>query len=155
MTFTLRNAQEPRGTQELRVHAKARMWGAGTDRAYCCWMVMNILMVDDDEDSSSILAGMLRSEGYGVERCSNAALALVQLAATPYDVMMTDQTMPGMKGTELVVAARLLQTGLRCIIATGHNPPEESLRGDAIWITKPLDVDTLIALFGPASATAA
>jgi DNA-binding NtrC family response regulator len=116
---------------------------------------MNILLVDDDEESSGMLAVMLRHEGYGVEGCANAAVALVRLAATHYDVMMTDQTMPGMKGTELVVAALLLQSGLRCIIATGHNPPDELLRGETTWITKPLDVDALIALLGPASATAA
>lgn len=71
---------------------------------------MKILLVDDDEVSPMMLARMLRQEGYSVEGCANGALALVQLAARPCDVMMTDQTMLGMKGTELVVAARLLQS---------------------------------------------
>ena len=118
-------------------------------------MAMNILLVDDDEESAGMLAGLLRREGYDVDGCANAALALVRLGATSYDVILTDQSMPGMKGSELVVAARLLQADLRCIIATGLNPPEESLRGRTIWITKPLDIDELIALLGPASATAA
>lgn len=102
-----------------------------------------------------MLAAMLRRGGYGVDGCASAARALVRLTAAPYDVMMTDQSMPGMKGTELVIAAQLLQTGLRCIIATGHNPPEQSRRGAATWLTKPLDLDALIALLGPSSTTAA
>lgn len=111
---------------------------------------MSILLVDDEEDSSSMLALMLRRDGYAVDGCATAELALERLATTSYDVLMTDQSMPGMKGTDLVVAARRLQGGLRCIIATGYNAPEESLRGDATWITKPLDVDALVTLLGPA-----
>ncbi|MDB4935094.1 MAG: histidine kinase [Labilithrix sp.] len=114
---------------------------------------MNILLVDDEEDSCSMLAGMLRREGYAVDGCANAELALARLRTTSYDVMMTDQSMPGMNGTDLVIAARLVQSGLRCIIATGHNAPAESLRGDATWLTKPLDVDALVALLGPATAS--
>lgn len=118
-------------------------------------MAMNILLVDDDQDSSRMLARMLRLDGYATDTCANAELALARLATTSYDVLMTDQTMPGMQGSDLVIAARHLQIGLRCIIATGRNAPEESLRGGATWITKPIDIDALIALLGPASATAA
>ena len=121
-------------------------------KVYSLVVGMRILLVDDEEDSSSILARMLRRDGYAVDGCASAELALGRLATTSYDVLMTDQSMPGMKGTDLVVAARLLQGGLRCIIATGYNAPEESLRGEATWITKPLDVAALVTLLGPARA---
>jgi len=109
---------------------------------------MRLLLVDDEADSCTILARMLRCEGYAVDECANGALALTRLAATSYDVMMTDQSMPGMSGTELVVAARRLHHHLRCIIASGHSCPSESLPGDTMWITKPLDVDALVGLLG-------
>jgi CheY-like chemotaxis protein len=111
--------------------------------------LMQILLVDDEDDARSLLARVLRRQGYSVDTCADAPLALIQLEATSYDVMITDQVMPGMSGTDLVLAARRLQRGLRCIVASGHGPPEESSRGDTAWITKPLDLDAVLSLLGP------
>ena len=111
---------------------------------------MQILLVDDEDDARSLLARVLRRQGYLVDTCADAASALIQLEATSYDVMMTDQIMPGMSGTDLVLAARRLQSGLRCIVASGQTPPEAWVRGDTAWITKPLDLDEVLALLGPA-----
>ncbi len=111
---------------------------------------MQILLVDDEDDARSLLARVLRRQGYSVDTCADGALALIQLESTSYDVMMTDQIMPGMSGTDLVLAARRLHSGLRCIVASGHAPPEESIRGHAEWITKPLDIGEVLALLGPA-----
>ena len=111
---------------------------------------MKMLLVDDEDDARSLLALVLRRQGYSVDTCADAALALTQLEATRYDVMMTDQTMPGMSGTDLVLAARRLQSGLRCIVASGQPPPEASVRGDTAWLTKPLDIGEVLALLGPA-----
>jgi len=111
---------------------------------------MEILLVDDEDDSRAILACMLRDQGYAVATCPDAAAALVRLDATTYDVMITDQSMPGMSGTDLVLAARRLQSGLRCIVASGHAPPPAPILGDTTWITKPLDIVELFKLLGPA-----
>jgi DNA-binding response OmpR family regulator len=111
---------------------------------------MHILLVDDEDDAMTLLARVLRREGYSVDTCTDAALALIRLEATSYDVMMTDQSMPGMSGTDLVLAARRLHGGLRCIVASGHMQPDESMRAAAAWLTKPLDIDEVIALLGPA-----
>jgi DNA-binding response OmpR family regulator len=111
---------------------------------------MKILLVDDEDDSRTMLERLLRREGYTVDACADAKLALTQLAATTYDVMMTDQTMPGMSGTDLVAAARRLQSGLRCIVTSGRAPNAESVRDGTTWLVKPLDVDAVFALLGPA-----
>ena len=111
--------------------------------------MMQVLLVDDEDEARSLLARVLRRQGYSVDTCTDAASALTQLEATKYDVMMTDQIMPGMSGTDLVVAARRLQGGLRCIVASGQVPPGESTRGDTVWITKPLDIGEVFELLGP------
>lgn len=111
---------------------------------------MQILLVDDEDDSRSLVARLLRRRGYAVDTCEDAASAITKLEATSYDVMMTDQIMPGMSGTDLVLAARRLQSGLRCIVASGQAPPEDSIRGDTTWITKPFEIGEVFALLGPA-----
>jgi DNA-binding response OmpR family regulator len=111
---------------------------------------MHILLVDDEDDAVSLLARVLRRQGHSVDTCADAALALLRLEASSYDVMMTDQSMPGMSGTDLVLAARRIRSGLRCIVASGHSQPEESMRGYVAWITKPLDLGEVLALLGPA-----
>ena len=111
---------------------------------------MHILLVDDEEEALGLLAGILQREGHAVDTCEDAESALVRLASATYDVMMTDQAMPGMSGTDLVLAARRLQSGLRCVVASGHTAPDESAQGDARWIGKPFDVDALLTLLGSA-----
>lgn len=111
---------------------------------------MQILLVDDEDDSLTLVARLLRRQGYVVDTCEDAASAIMKLGATSYDVMMTDQIMPGMSGSDLVLAARRLQSGLRCIVASGQEPPEASIRGDTAWIMKPFDIGEVFALLGPA-----
>jgi DNA-binding response OmpR family regulator len=111
---------------------------------------MQILLVDDEDDALAILTRMLRSEGHRVDGCADAKLALTRLEANTYDVMITDLTMPGMSGLDLVVAARRLQVGLHCIIASGHDAPAQGEPAETKWITKPLDIEELLALIEPA-----
>lgn len=111
---------------------------------------MKILIVDDEDDARDLLAFMLRDEGHVVDGCADAALALARLEAARYDVMITDQTMPRMSGLELVLAARRLQSELRCIIVSGLAAPDESERFDTAWIMKPLDIEAVLALLEPA-----
>jgi DNA-binding NtrC family response regulator len=58
-------------------------------------------------------------------------------------VLLTDFIMPEMTGLALVSAARALDATLRCVIMTGHRPPEGA-PSDVEWIEKPLDLDKLL-----------
>jgi two-component system response regulator MtrA len=110
---------------------------------------MRILVVDDEDDARDLLARVLRSEGYAVDVCAAAATALVNLEAGSYDVLITDESMHGMSGSELVSAALLLQTGIKCIVLSGHEEPTDSMHGRTAWISKPVDIAALLALVGP------
>ncbi len=64
---------------------------------------IRVLVVDDNEVSREILAEMLRFFRLEVDAVSNgmAALAALQSAANPYDLVLMDWRMPGMKGDEV------------------------------------------------------
>ena len=110
---------------------------------------MKILLVDDEDETREMLERLLRHEGYSVDGCADGDLALAQIESNAYDVMMTDQTMPGMSGTDLVAAARALRSNLRCIVTSGRAATPESVRDGTIWLVKPLDVDKIMAVLGP------
>jgi PAS domain S-box-containing protein len=85
---------------------------------------LTILVVDDDPLVLMGTVGMLEDLGHAVVEATTgeAALAVLQ-SAEPVDVLITDQAMPGMTGTELIKAARAECPGLPVILATGYAEP--------------------------------
>ncbi len=81
-----------------------------------------ILFVDDEKEITYMGKKMLESLGYSVEIHTDGPSALQELRNNPrkYDLMVTDQAMPKMLGTELVKAARKIRPGLKVIIITGY-----------------------------------
>ncbi len=78
-----------------------------------------ILVVDDDEAVLESLSEQLRCEGYDVVASSTAQHALEFLAAQSFAVVISDQKMPGMLGTELLTEAKRLQPHASRILITG------------------------------------
>ena len=80
-----------------------------------------ILFVDDEKEITYMGKKMLESLGYSVEIRTDGYSALKDLRNDPdkYDLLVTDQAMPKMLGTELVKAARLIREDLKVIIITG------------------------------------
>ncbi|WP_177187714.1 response regulator [Formivibrio citricus] len=70
---------------------------------------IRVLVVDDNEVSREILAEMLRFFRLEVATVPNGAAALAELkaAATPYDLVLMDWRMPGMKGDEVTQRIQL------------------------------------------------
>ena len=66
-----------------------------------------ILVVDDDRLMLTLLAGVLRQEGYTqVDRASSAAEALEKCKTLPPDIIFMDIEMPEMTGIEAMLALR-------------------------------------------------
>ncbi len=57
-----------------------------------------ILMVDDDRINLSILAGILRPEGYELSQAASGEATLESYAASPPDLVLLDVMMPGIDG---------------------------------------------------------
>src|SRR5277367_2663234 len=79
-----------------------------------------VLFVDDDPP---VLAGLKRttwSEPYEVRTAKSGAEALEILASTEIDVVVTDQRMPGMSGSELLGQVRATHPATIRIMLTGE-----------------------------------
>ncbi|MDA1371044.1 MAG: ATP-binding protein [Proteobacteria bacterium] len=83
----------------------------------------HILLVDDEEELLNSVRGLLVNIGYSVEAYSDAFEALDAFRLLPggYDLLISDQVMPGMNGTVLMQKLRELRENLPVIICTGHS----------------------------------
>ena len=67
---------------------------------------MRILYVEDNPELRETIGMLMEGEGRTVTSCASAEEALVLDAGHPFDVLVTDVSLPGMSGTDL--ARRLL-----------------------------------------------
>jgi CheY-like chemotaxis protein len=81
---------------------------------------LTVLAVDDDELVLMNTATMLEDLGYRVIESHSGADALKQLSEREVDLIITDQGMPRMTGTELAMAARERHPDLPVILVTGY-----------------------------------
>ena len=81
---------------------------------------LSVLLVDDEGLVRAGTAEMLRELGHQVTEAGGAADALAQLGTSDIDVLLTDYTMPGMNGAELVSIARARRPDLKVLVITGY-----------------------------------
>ena len=92
---------------------------------------------------------MLRALGYEAASSTHAAMALSILRDDPFaiDLLITDQTMPGMTGDELAIGAKAIRPDLPIILCTGYsariNEQTAKQAGAAALLFKPLSRDDL------------
>ncbi len=109
----------------------------------------NILFVDDEEGLASACVEMLELQGYQVTSTSSSTAALRLFTATPehFDLVITDQTMPEMLGTELASELRRIKPILPIILCSGHHSEqlarESAERGIHVLQMKPVDMRAL------------
>ena len=82
----------------------------------------NILFVDDEKEITYMGKKMLESLGYTVDIRTDGFSALheIQTNKHKYDLLVTDQNMPKMLGTELVRRAKRFRPDLKIILITGY-----------------------------------
>ncbi len=90
-----------------------------------------ILCVDDEEIPRTLRAMVLTRQGFTVLSAASAAQALDLLDQHHVDLVLTDQMMPGMIGTELTKVVRALRPQLPIIIVSGVNEiPDDAIFAD-------------------------
>ncbi len=99
---------------------------------------MRVLAVDDD--SLVLLSTVMMLEGLGhvVEHTHLPEKALGRLiGGDPIDLLVTDQSMPKLTGTQLIEAARHRYPALPAVIVTGYSDLSKCGMGPVVWLAKP------------------
>lgn len=100
-----------------------------------------ILLADDNADVREISAVLLRRAGYAVDTAADGEAAWQAFTASPYDLLVTDNHMPGLSGLELIERVRALPSPVPVILASGtpgrSASSPEPRRGVAAVLPKP------------------
>lgn len=112
---------------------------------------MNILLVEDDNDSRTYLAVFLRELGHGVVECDNGYRALENLQKNNFNIVLSDIKMPRMSGLELLRHISMFKAGqaIDVVLFTGYGDMESAigaLRAGAYdYLLKPINIEELAA----------
>ncbi len=110
--------------------------------------MIRVLFVDDEQDILDGLQNRLRRKRrqWKMSFANGGAAALAHLEQHPCDVMVTDMRMPGMDGTELLMAVRDRHPQMVRIVLSGQTDKEQVLRS-LPWahqfLSKPCDAEVL------------
>ncbi|MDR3402022.1 MAG: response regulator [Chthoniobacter sp.] len=110
----------------------------------------NILLIDDDAGIRTVLSVVLNTRGYRVTVVANGEEGLELIRARPdkFALVITDLSMPGMSGIDLIQEIRALPSPPKLIVASGRprNPGEEFSELAGIeFLAKPTTVASLLS----------
>jgi len=99
---------------------------------------LSILAVDDDALVLMNTAAMLDDRGHDVTTAHSGKQALdILRRGEKFDLLITDQGMPGMTGAELIEIVRAEQPDLPIVLATGYAELPPGVAADVPRISKP------------------
>jgi len=136
------------------VHASGR---AGRLRS------LNVLVVDDHEDSRELLAMILEGAGAKVTQAESVSVALQAVAANDFGVLVSDIGMPGEDGYALISRLRSAsespeRRAIPAVAVTAFSAPEDRNRvlaaGFQAYLSKPVDVEALVDVVARLAQTA-
>ena len=107
-----------------------------------------LLIVDDEPNILAALSRLLRRESFQVLTASSPGEAFEHLARQPIQVVLSDQRMPEMSGTEFFARVKQLHPNTIRIVLTGYTDLDsvtDAINRGAIYkfLTKPWDDDVL------------
>ena len=109
-----------------------------------------ILVVDDEAPVAEFLRELLESWGISARAVTSPASALEVFGAERYDLVITDQTMPGTTGFRLARELLVRRPGVPVILCTGHIDEIASRELESAGIRgllhKPVEPDELYGL---------
>jgi two-component system response regulator PilR (NtrC family) len=106
-----------------------------------------ILVVDDEPGIREMVKAALRYDGHSVVVAASGNEALGLLKKDSFDLLVTDLSMPGMSGVDLLREASVEAPDLPAIVVTAYGSKEsaiEAMRHGAVnYLEKPFDVEEL------------
>ncbi len=114
----------------------------------------SVLVVDDDGRIRDLLCDLLEGEGYTVTAASDGLQAWEQLSTSEQPlIVVLDEVLPRLRGLDLLarVAAQpnlVRRHGYLLLTATAHHLRTRTLPLPIPILSKPCDVEALLALVG-------
>ena len=122
---------------------------------------VRVLIVDDEPLIRWSLAETLADQGYGVVEAGDGAgaLAVLQDAQRPVDVVMLDYRLPDSNSLNLLATIRTVSPRSRVLLMTAYGTPEveaEALRLGAFSVVhKPIEMHDVASLVSRAQGSSA
>ena len=110
-----------------------------------------VLVVDDDKDFGQMMVQLMTRNGWDVTYCNDPFDAFEAVKADPrhWDLLITDQVMPNIRGQDMIAKIKKVNPDLPCILCTGYDETitETSARehGAALLLFKPLTAKQVMA----------
>jgi two-component system, OmpR family, response regulator len=112
-------------------------------------MSARILVVDDQPNIVDMLATVLRFHGFAVDTAGTAAEAVRKAAEHRPDLVLLDVMLPDGDGRDVCRRLRAAGSGAGVVFLTARDARDDLITGLAYggddWITKPFDVEVLLA----------
>ena len=113
-------------------------------------MANPVLIVEDEKNLRRVLVAVLEAEGYPTIAAENAEEALDRIRTEHPALVLTDQRLPGLSGTDLLRRIKEAHPEIPVIISTAYGEIEQAVEaikaGAEHYLTKPVDEGELIAL---------
>jgi len=116
----------------------------------------SILLAEDDKEMRSLLALMLRKEGYRVCECTDGLSLLDMLSSfflpgeehENFDLIISDIRMPGVTGLEILMGANELDNFPPIILITAFGDKKTHMQAERLGAValfdKPFDIDEML-----------
>ena len=110
----------------------------------------HILLVDDERSVVNYLTEVLTGAGCRVTATPDSREALARFTKDPsgFDLVVTDQTMPGITGDALIAAILSIRADIPIVLCTGHSETMEEGRAKALgigaFLFKPVETGQLL-----------
>lgn len=106
-----------------------------------------ILIVDDDVLLQRIVGQILKMEGYEIEIASDGAHATTLINNAPFDLILSDISMPNFDGFQLLEYMNENNITIPVVFMSGHNDRSIELKvlemGAAEYLSKPISRELL------------
>jgi two-component system response regulator PilR (NtrC family) len=113
-----------------------------------------VLLVDDEPDILELLELALQKMGLEVDKAGNVREALAKLAASKYDLCLTDMRLPDGDGLQIVQHIAQQNMDVPVAVITAHGNMENAVAalkaGAFDYLSKPVSLDQLRALVNSA-----
>ena len=107
-----------------------------------------VLLVDDEDIFRDATARQLSVRGFIVQTADSGESALEQVRNDPPEVVVLDQQMPGMHGSDTFIEIKKINPLIEVIMLTGNTSVDNAIElmqlGTFDYLMKPINIDDLL-----------